>query len=316
MDLVACNWGRNTKYQRYLAQPLRIHYGDYNGGGRVELIEACRDVALKKEVPWRHWDSLMQTMPFVEERIGSFAAYSEASVTDILGTRMGNGKQLTASTLDSMVFLNRGDHFEAQPLPRDAQLSPAFGVCVADWDGDGAEDVFLAQNFFGVDAETSRYDAGRGLCLKNDGHGGFAAIPGSQSGVTVYGEQRGSAVADYDGDGRVDLVVTQNGAETKLFHNEAGKPGLRVRLKGPPGNISGIGAQVRLNFTGKMGPCRELHAGAGYWSQDSSVPVLATPGPPTKVSVSWPGGKKTETELREDVREVTIDVSGKLIRFR
>ena len=33
----------------------------------------------------------------------------------------------------------------------------------------------------------------------------------------VYGEQRGAAAADYDRDARVDLVVTQNGAATRLY---------------------------------------------------------------------------------------------------
>src|SRR5262249_8745496 len=147
----------------------------------------------------------------------------------------------------------------------------------------GNEDVFLAQNFFDVDAETSRCDAGRGLWLQGDGQGGFRAVPGQESGVQVYGEQRGAALCDYDGDGRVDLVVTQNGAETKLYRNVTGKPGLRVRLIGPPGNPLGVGAALRLLAGDKAGPVREVHAGSGYWSQDSAVPVLASPKPPTRV---------------------------------
>ena len=35
-------------------------------------------------------------------------------------------------------------------LPISAQLSPVFGVSVSDFDGDGFEDAFLAQNFFGT----------------------------------------------------------------------------------------------------------------------------------------------------------------------
>ena len=340
MDLVAGNWGRNTKYQVYLGNPLRIHYGDFNGVGRMEMVETYQEGALNKQVPWHHWDTLAQAMPFVEERFGGFTAYSEASVIEILGDRMKHARELTAVTLDSMVLLNRGDHFEARSLPWEAQLSPVFGLCVLDLDGDGSEDIFLAQNFFGIDSETSRYAAGLGLCLKGDGQGGFTAMTAQQSGIRIYGEQRGAAVADYDGDGRPDLAVAQNGAETKLFHNETATPGLRVRLLGPPGNssgiggvarqsqpkpvgtdwptgnASGIGGVVRLQFAGKMGPAREIHAGSGYWSQDSAVLVLATPEPPEQVWVSWPGGAKTKTAIERGVREVTVDVSGKLIRSR
>ena len=60
-------------------------------------------------------------------------------------------------------------------------------------------------------------------------------MPGQVSGIKVYGEQRGCALADYDGDGRVDLAVTQNNGQTRLFHNVTAKPGLRVKLAGPAG---------------------------------------------------------------------------------
>ena len=89
----------------------------------------------------------------------------------------------------------------------------------------------------------------------------------------------------------MDLVVTQNGAETKLYHNRGAKPGLRVRLKGPPDNPTGIGAQFWLKFGQRHGPVREIHAGSGYWSQDSAVQVLGIPEPPAQIHVRWPGGK-------------------------
>jgi len=108
------------------------------------------------------------------------------------------------------------------------------------------------------------------------------------------------------------LVVGQNGAETKLYHNVGAKPGLRVRLVGPARNPTGVGAVVRLRFGERWGAAREVHAGSGYWSQDSAVQVLGTPDPPTALWVRWPGGQETTSAIPELAREISIDSSGKL----
>ena len=107
----------------------------------------------------------------LSERFKTYREYGEASVEDILGAGFKQLQELRVAVLESVVLLNRGDKFEVRVLPMEAQLSPVFGVCVGDYDGDGNEDVFLSQNFFGTDLETGRYDAGRGLWLRGDGRG-------------------------------------------------------------------------------------------------------------------------------------------------
>ncbi|MEK7685299.1 MAG: ASPIC/UnbV domain-containing protein, partial [Verrucomicrobiota bacterium] len=143
-------------------------------------------------------------------------------------------------------------------------------------------------------------------------HGGFESVPGQVSGVKVYGEQRGAAVCDYDHDGRVDLVVAQNGAATKLFRNTGAKPGLRVRLAGPPANQAGVGATIRLQFGDRFGPAREIHAGSGYWSQDGAVQVMGIPVSPTHVQVRWPGGKAVTSAVAANASEISIDTEGRI----
>jgi hypothetical protein len=316
LDIVASNWGLNTEYRATPEHPRKLYYGDINGAGGVDLVEAYFDPEIGKEVPERVLKAAATGFPFLQATFPTYESYSIASVQEIYGDKLKGCRVVQANTLTSTLFLNRGDHFEAMPLPSEAQFAPAFGVSVADSDGDGNEDIFLSQNFFATSGDTARCDAGRGLWLRGDGKGHFRAISGQESGVAIYGEQRGCAVADYDGDGRIDLVVSQNGAATKLFHNVGAKPGLRVKLVGDDGNQAAIGASMRLVFAEKHGPIREIHAGSGYWSQDGAIQILATPEQPKQIWIRWPGGKTTTSDLPANANFIEVRSTGALRALR
>ncbi len=319
LDIIAGNWGLNSEYQASSNHPVRMYYGDFSDRGALDLIEAVYDPMRGVEVPRRMRDALASAYPPLVGKFPTHKAYSEATMEQILAVLPKPADQVQATTLASMVFFNRTNHFDAVELPYEAQIAPAFAVNVGDFDGDGNEDIFLSQNFFDLatrmmrpDDAGYRQDAGRGLWLRGTGGGKLEAVPGQKSGILVYGEQRGAALCDFDGDGRVDLAVSQNGAETKLYQNVLGKPGLRVRLAGPPGNPDGVGATLRLVFGERMGAAREIHGGSGYWSQDSVVQVMGCPEAPTQIWVRWPGGKTTTSPIPTGAKEIAVDTDGNL----
>ncbi|MEO8448171.1 MAG: CRTAC1 family protein [Gemmatimonadota bacterium] len=307
MDLVATSWGRNTGISADSAAPLYMYYGNYGGGGTVQMLLAQADPRLGGRIaPLGTLSRLASVLADVRVRTPTFAVYADAPIEQVLGPAIRQGGRAEARTLDHVVLINRAGRFEPHPLPLMAQIAPAFGVVVADFDGDGREDLFLAQNFSQTDIATPRFDAGVGVELLGDGAGAFKAASVKESGIEMFGDQRGAAVADFDGDGRPDLVVGQNGAETKLYKNRAGKPGLHVRLRGPEENPSGIGAQVRLRYGTAWGPAREIHAGAGYWSEDGSSPLLGAAEAVTGVWVRWPGGRVAEVAVPAEAHEVEV----------
>ena len=307
LDLVVTSWGRNTPWQATPDQPYALVTGNFGGAG-LGLLFAQYDSSTGREMPTESFSRVANAIPAVKTRFSTYARYAAASVGDILGDASNTGVRVGATTFDHLLLLNRGGRFEVRSLPAEAQLAPAFAPVVADFDGDGNEDLFLAQNFSPTALETPRLDAGAGLVMLGDGRGGFRALGVRQSGVTVLGDQRGAAAADYDGDGRVDLAVSQNGAATTLWHNREGRPGIRVRLNAGRGNPLGIGARVQIAASGRRGPVRELHAGAGYWSMDAATTVLSLPPGADSLIVHWPGGREEAVPLKAGQREVTLSV--------
>ena len=320
-DLIASNRGLNSQFRASPEHPATAYHTDLDNDGFRDVIEARYDEFTRSMVPVRGLLTLAGGLPFLRSRIQGFEHYGQLGVNEILEQPADLLPTVEATTLAHTVFINRGGSFEAFDLPREAQLAPAFHVGVADMDGDGHEDVFLSQNLFALRGEAERNDAGRGLWLRGDGTGALTPVPGQRSGITVYGEQRGAAFADYDGDGRVDVLVSQNGAGTKLYRNTGAKPGLRVRLRGSEENPAAIGAAIRLESGGTRGPLREVRAAGGYWSQDDPVQVMGLAGDPasgpTAVWVRWPDGSETVTPLDAPTPlEVTIDAGGVLVARR
>jgi hypothetical protein len=308
MDLLAGNWGLNSAYQASSAQPVRLYYGDIGRRGVNDLLEAYYAPESKAVVPRRTLGVLSRAMPLLQEYYPTHRAYGQASAGELLQRLQVDPPELRATTLASMIFFNRSNRFEAVPLPTEAQWSPVFGIVAADFDGDGWQDVFLAQNFFAVHPELSRLDAGRGLLLRGTGGGSLTPVSGQSAGIIIHGEQRGTAAGDFDRDGRLDLVVSQNGAPTKLLRNERGRPGVRVRLNGSPGNPDGIGAVMQLRTASGLGPAVELHAGSGYWSQDGLQTVLTSVEPPVALVVRWPGGRVSEVPVAPGTGEVSVSL--------
>lgn len=112
---------------------------------------------------------------------------------------------------------------------------------------------------------------------------------------------RGAAYGDLDGDGSLDVVITQNGAAPMVFKNEAPQENnwVRIRLVGTRSNRDAIGAVVEatVGFRQLMGRVMPTRS---YLSQ-SELPVTIGLGKARRVSelkVYWPSGY---VEVFEDV---------------
>lgn len=302
LDIVATNWGQNSPYQIDSGRPLKMYYRDFNRDGRVEILESYYDADVGGYVPRRQLTAFRSTAVPFGRQVQSHQQFATSTLEHLLG--FNPDARLSVKEINTVahtLFLNEGGTFAPRSLPDRAQLSAAYHVGVADFNSDGNEDLFLSQNVFEVRPDAPRLDAGRGLWLRGNGEGHFEPVPGTRSGVKAYGEQRGAALGDFNGDGRVDLVLTQNGAETKLYENQISESGIIVRLEGPPANRDGIGSSLRVLYEdGGTGPRREIRAGAGYWSQRSTTQVLGAEKPVDHIEVTWFDGRVDTVDVSDD----------------
>ncbi len=123
---------------------------------------------------------------------------------------------------------------------------------------------------------------------------------------------RGSAYADIDGDGDLDVVLTETGGPPLLLRNDQGlgHHWLRLKLEGDPAagsNRDAIGAVVELT-AGGVGQRRQVMPTKSYLSQ-SWLPVTFGLGDKTQVdtvTVTWPGGARQEVSVPGIDRELVV----------
>ncbi|HET6250824.1 MAG TPA: CRTAC1 family protein [Tepidisphaeraceae bacterium] len=180
------------------------------------------------------------------------------------------------------------------------RLPLKFGIVFFDYDLDGWPDLLCANGHIEpeisklVPGETYRQPAQLFWNAAGKG-GGFIPVTAAQSGPGLFKPivGRGCAIADIDGDGDLDVVLTQIDGPPLLLRNDqhTGHHFLRLKLVGTTCNRDAIGAQVLVHL-GHRTIRQQVMPTRGYLSQ-SELPVtvgLENALRPDSVEIIWPGG--------------------------
>jgi hypothetical protein len=187
-----------------------------------------------------------------------------------------------------------GDFVEATQGSGLARLTANLsGWCsvMADFDNDGWKDIFAANSLvFDRAAEFVAIPFKQPNTLfMNDGRGHFRDATAASGLGAVAAAHRGCGVADFNGDGRLDVAVLVVGGSAELWQNDSAlnRRWLIVRLIGTRSNRDGIGARVTVGrqtrtMTTSMGYASSSHAGL-HFGLGSATEI-------DRLDVDWPSG--------------------------
>lgn len=170
----------------------------------------------------------------------------------------------------------------AQATARRSGYCPVF----ADFNNDGLKDLFVSGGHVNdriAETEPTRYKEPN-MVLLNLGKGKFREVREFEGPARAH---RGCGLADFDGDGLTDVVVTALGEPVELWRNvtEAGAPYVDVLLRGRRSNRDGIGATVRVGSQTHV-----ASSAVGYASSSLQPLHFASVAAGDAIEVRWPSG--------------------------
>lgn len=178
-------------------------------------------------------------------------------------------------------------------------LYVGFGTAFVDLDGDGDEDLLCTTGHV-TDASPNSPLKQQPLLFENAAGKAFTNVA-SQAGPYMASKHvgRGLAMADYDGDGAVDVAISHNNAPTAVLRNVSKRHGnwLAVRLVGRSSNRDAIGASLTVTPSGQPTQLRLVKSGASYISShEDRIFFGLGEGKLVDINVLWPAGGKTQLE--------------------
>lgn len=292
---------------RPAAKALGIAVRDVDGDGWPDLIVA---------------NDTVRNFFFHNQRNGTFremgqeagVAYAEGQARGAMGVDQGElrpgitvfaianftEEPTSLLRLDDPRRLLFSDVAAAEGLAGPSRNTLRFGLFFFDFDLDGREDLLTCNGHLEpaiqrLQPEQS-YRQPVQLFWNTGRRPGFALLGPEECGPDLFQPLvgRGCAFADIDGNGTLDVLLTENGGPARLFRNEGGSGHNWVRLllrgDGRRCNTNAIGARVTLVAGGHV-QRREVTSARGYLSQ-SEFPLTFGLGQAThidRVEILWPG---------------------------
>ena len=290
-----------TGISDHLGRGMSVAFGDADGDGRIDAFVTNDNLpnflflnqtdGRFEEAGMFSGTALLQHGDPVASMGVDFRDYDNDGLPDLAVTA------LISETFP--LFRNAGDGFFEDAtgpsgMAANSNRHSGWSNGLYDFNNDGFKDLFTANShvndIISEFEDTTPYREPNSV-FANRGDGTFQDHSGV-AGADFAGSaqvHRGCAFADFNHDGRVDVVVASLGGPAELWENiSPGDRGwLNIRLSGSRSNRDGIGAVVRIggqsnSMTSAVGYASSSHDGVHFGLGDSVHAV--------DVAVHWPSG--------------------------
>ena len=294
----------STGIAKYRSNGLGVVISDLDGNGFPDVFvanDSLPNFLFVNEGGWQFSEGALQQGVSVADD-----GKARAGMGVDTGDYDGDGlPDLIVTNLDfemTSVFRNLGKRLFAYASRESGIGLPTrpyvgFGVLMLDYDNDTRLDIAVVNGH--VMDDTAQFRQGSTHAQPNllfhneDGRHFRPAGRLPTSGNTPDKVSRGLAAADFDNDGDLDLLVTNNGDRVDLLRNDGGnaRHALLIQLVAKKSAPNGIGARV-IATVGPRTLVREVKAGSSYLSQsDTRVHIgLDHAAAAERLEVRWPAG--------------------------
>jgi hypothetical protein len=289
----------------HVGKGMGISFADFDGDGFTDVFvanDSIRNFLFRNKgngtfeevgLPWGV--ALSDDGNAIAGMGSDFRDYDNDGRPDLFVTGMVNDTYLLFRNLGSNRYFT--DNTNSSGLARLTRQLTGWGIGLFDFDNDGWKDLFFANSHFpqlnrylGTDSKLAN------SLFRNLGDGRFADVsPGAGQGFQEKALFRGAAFADFDNDGKLDVVVSSLNSPAKLFRNTTAGSGhwLAVRLLGTKSNRDGLGARICVTTAEGRKLYNHATTSVGYASSSEKLVRFGLGGEQAaaRVEVTWPSGR-------------------------
>src|SRR5579884_1810017 len=294
--------GRGTDIEKALGKGLGVVATDINNDGRMDLFVANDTVQNFLYVNHGNgqWDEIA---------LAAGVGYSDNGVprsgmgVDAVDLHCNGWEDLFVANVDHEMFsLYRNNHDETftdtaheNGIAQATRLLSGWGLKFFDFDNDGRLDLFLADghpdDMINQTFPTVHYR--EPLLLFRQGPDGLLHDISREAGPIFNKDfpARGLAIGDYNNDGRIDVLIGNNGEAPLLLRNNAGQGNhwVGMKLTGTHCNRDAIGARLMWSIEGRVMKMLKNNGGSYLSSHDPRIVLgLGTARKLDWLEIHWP----------------------------